>query len=60
MEDIRPYIARYQNDPVVFAWELWNEIDCGDACFDSVERFTRRMLPRVKALSPKNLAVNSL
>lgn len=60
LADIQPYLARYQNDPVVFAWELWNEIDCGDACFDSVERFTRRMLPKVKSLSPRNLVVNSL
>lgn len=60
IEDIAPYLARYRNDPVVFAWELWNEIDCGDACFDSVERFTRRMLPRVRSLSPRNLVVNSL
>ena len=60
LEDIAPYLARYHNDPVVFSWELWNEIDCGDACFDSVERFTRRMLPEVKQRSPKNLVVNSL
>lgn len=60
LADIEPYLARYQNDPVVFAWELWNEIDCGDACFDTVERFTRRMLPEVKRRSPRNLVVNSL
>ena len=60
LEDIAPYLDRYQNDPVVFAWELWNEIDCGDACFETVERFTRRMLPEVKRRSPKNLVVNSL
>jgi len=60
IEDITPYIARYYNDPVVFAWELWNEIDCGTASFEAVTDFTRKMLPRVKALSPLNLAVNSL
>lgn len=60
LADIRPYIARCQNDPVVFAWELWNEIDCGDASFSVVEAFTRRLLPRVRALSPKNMVVNSL
>lgn len=61
MEDIAPYIARYQNDPVVFAFELWNEMNCvqtGD--FADIAAFTARMLPRVKALSPKNLVVNSL
>lgn len=60
LADILPYIARCQNDPVVFAWELWNEIDCGDASFPSVEAFTRRLLPQVRALSPKNMVVNSL
>ena len=60
LKDIEPYVARYQNDPVVFAWELWNEIDCGTAKFPSVTEFTRRMLDGIRALSPKNLVVNSL
>jgi hypothetical protein len=60
LKDIEPYVARCQNDPVVFAWELWNEIDCGKAKCGSVKVFTERMLEAVKALSPRNLAVNSL
>jgi len=60
LKDILPYIARCQNDPVVFAWELWNEIDCGKAKFEPVAAFTRRMLDEVRNLSPMNLVVNSL
>ena len=60
MKDIEPYLARCQNDPVVFAWELWNEIDCGEGSFESVTGFTKRMLKEIKNISPYNLAVNSL
>jgi len=60
MVDISPYFGRYHNDPVVFAWELWNEIDEGNACFDAVSGFTQRMLRHVKSMSPQNLATNSL
>jgi hypothetical protein len=60
LKDIEPYLARCQNDPVVFAWELWNEIECGAANFEAVTSFTERMLPAVKKLSPMNLVVNSL
>ncbi len=60
LKDIEPYIARYQNDPVVFAWELWNEINCIHASRDAIAGFTQRMLGEVKAMSPLNMAVNSL
>ncbi|MCL2060301.1 MAG: cellulase family glycosylhydrolase, partial [Oscillospiraceae bacterium] len=60
LQDVAPYIDRYHDDPVVFAWELWNEIDCGNGSFEAVAAFTKKMLPRVKALSPHNLTVNSL
>lgn len=60
LEDISPYLSLLWNDPVVFAWELWNENDCGDASFDAVRRWTQRMLPQLKKRSPANLVVNSL
>ncbi len=60
LDDIRPYIARYQNDPMVLAWELWNENNGYDAPGEYVIAFNRRMLDRVHALSPRNLVVNSL
>lgn len=61
MKKVRAYAARWGDDPVVMAWELWNEINCCDTGDFSVQlEWTRRMLPRLKALSPRNLAVNSL
>lgn len=60
LEDIRPYVARYQNDPVVFAWEAWNEMNCLDSDPGNVDAFGERMMRRVKAWSPKNMAGNSL
>jgi len=54
-------LARYGDDPVVMAWELWNEINC---CFTSgftvQEQWTQRLLREIKAASPHNLVTNSL
>lgn len=60
LQDISPYLALLWNDPIVFAWELWNENDCGEASFESVRAWTQRMLPQLKRRSPANLVVNSL
>ncbi|MFB3880902.1 MAG: cellulase family glycosylhydrolase [Armatimonadota bacterium] len=55
------YLARYADDPTVIAWELWNEINCCVTSDWSVQRdWTRRVLPMVKAKSPRNLVVNSI
>jgi hypothetical protein len=58
---VRAYLARYGDDPIVMAWELWNEINCCVTSDWSVQReWTRRTLPRIKALSRRNLVVNSI
>lgn len=52
------YADRYGDDPAVFAWELWNEMDCvrkGDWF-----SWTQVMLQELHRLFPKNLAVQSL
>lgn len=59
-EDLRPYVARYQNDPVVFAWEAWNEINCLGSHPEETDAFALRMMSQVKAWSPKNMICNSL
>lgn len=54
-------LARYGDDPVVMAWELWNEINCCHTSgFHVQEEWTRRLLREVKAASPRNLVTNSL
>lgn len=52
------YARRYPDNPTVFAWELWNEMNCitgGDWA-----AWTEVMLPELHRRFPKNLAVQSL
>jgi len=52
------YAGRYGDEPAVFAWELWNEMD---AVRDSEWLdWTREMLPELKRRWPHNLAIQSL
>jgi hypothetical protein len=60
LKKVRAYTARYGGDPVVMAWELWNEMDCVAGDFDRVVAWTADMLKEVRALSPRNLVTNSL
>ncbi len=54
-------LARYGDDPVVMAWELWNEINCClTSGFNVQEEWTRRLLREIKAAAPRNLVTNSL
>ena len=52
------YANRYGNDPAVFAWELWNEMDAvrGSEWLD----WTKEMLPELHRRFPRNLALQSL
>lgn len=61
MRKLDEYLARYGDDPVVMAWELWNECNCCKVT-DSriVSDWTASTIRRIKAKSPRNLAVNSL
>jgi len=49
---------RYGDDPIVFGWELWNEMDCiqGGDWAD----WTAEMLAELDRLFPRNLAMQSL
>ena len=52
------FAKRYGSDPVVFGWELWNEMNAvlgGD-----VRGWTAEMLSELHARFPKNLCVQSL
>ncbi len=61
LRKVQAYLARYGDDPVVFAWELWNEIECiHTSRFDFQRDWTRDMLAAIKARSPRNLVTNSL
>ncbi len=52
------YAARYKDRPEIFGWELWNEMNAvrgGD-----YKGWTGAMLPELRRLFPKNLALQSL
>jgi hypothetical protein len=51
------YQERYGDRPEIFAWELWNEVNCVKG--DYLE-WTKIMLPELHRLFPKNMAVQSL
>jgi hypothetical protein len=51
------YAGRYGDDPAVFAWELWNEMN---AVRGPWHPWTEEMLPELHRAFPKNLAVQSL
>ncbi|NMC21866.1 MAG: hypothetical protein GYA33_15765 [Thermogutta sp.] len=52
------YAHRYGDDPSVFGWELWNEMDA--VRVDVWEPWSAEMLPELHRLFPKNLAMQSL
>jgi len=52
------YAGRYADDPIIFGWELWNEMDAVRA---NVWRpWSAEMLPELHRLFPRNLAMQSL
>ncbi len=57
LQKVRFYRDHVGSHPAVFAWELWNEMDCvkGDWA-----PWTTRMLPELHRLFPKNMVVQSL
>jgi len=52
------YAKRYDCDPIIFGWELWNEMDAVRA--NVWEPWTAEMLPELHRLFPQNLAMQSL
>lgn len=55
---IRWYAARYGDQPVVYGWELWNEINAVRG--GGYLAWTEAMLPELHKAFPKNLALQSL
>lgn len=52
------YADRYGDDPVIFAWELWNEMDTVRG--KGYMEWTEEMLAELQRLFPKNLVTQSL
>ncbi len=52
------YARRYGSDPIVFGWELWNEINAVRS--DKYLPWTKVMLGELRQRFPKNLVMQSL
>lgn len=52
------FAARYGSDPIIFGWELWNEINAVSG--GDYMAWTEAMLPELHHRFPKNLAMQSL
>lgn len=52
------YQARYDDDPIVFGWELWNEMNAVSG--GDWRQWTRDMLPEVRRRFPDALIMQSL
>ncbi|MBI5387552.1 MAG: cellulase family glycosylhydrolase [Verrucomicrobia bacterium] len=51
---------RYGDDPTVYAWELWNEVNAVATGAEHYMPWTEVMLSELHRLFPKNLAMQSL
>ena len=52
------YAKRYGSDPIIFGWELWNEMNA--VIGGNVRSWTAEMLPELHKRFPQNLCVQSL
>ena len=50
---------RYGDDPIVFAWELWNEQNTVKANPETVKKWQEYMFARISEVCKKQLVVNS-
>ena len=61
LDRVKFFKARYGDDPCIFAWELWNEMNAiGIDNRADVIPWSAAMLKKVKEIFPENLATQSL
>lgn len=56
LDRCRAIIERFKDHPNVFAWELWNEVNCIPNCIP----WTEKMLPEIHKLAPHHMVMQSL
>ena len=54
------FAGRYGNDPTIFGWELWNEVNAVRAGVEHFLPWTEAMLTELHRRFPRNLAMQSL
>ncbi len=53
--EIEQYFYRYWNDPVIMAFELWEEMDLIDAPKEDIIKFSNKAIEKIKEISPQNM-----
>lgn len=56
LNKVHEFAKRYAGDTEIFAFELWNEMNC----LPNTNEWNSDMLPRVKSFFPDNMVINSL
>ena len=59
-DKIRQYLKRYGGDPIVFCFELWNEMNAVEADYGDVIEWNRDMARSLIPLAPENMWCQSL
>ena len=54
------YAEHFGSDPIVFGWELWNEMDAVAFRVDDIWPWSTEMLAELRKRFPKNLVMQSL
>ena len=54
------YAEHFGSDPIIFGWELWNEMDAVRIPTEVVWHWSTEMLAELRKRFPKNLAMQSL
>ena len=57
---VRIFKERYGDNPAVFGWEMWNEMNAVETPEEHLREWNVYMLPEVKKIFPKNLVMQSL
>lgn len=57
---VKALADRYADNPDIYAWELWNEMDAAAWKDAAWYDFTEEMLPRIQALFPNHLVTQTL
>ncbi len=61
LRDLKGYIYRYGNDPVIFAFELFDEMDRIEGLsMEDIENFTNYVIPHISRSMPRTMIINSL
>lgn len=59
LKRFKVFADKYGNDPIVFGWELWNELNCVNADRKKVRDWQNYMIAEIRKICPKQMVLNS-